>query len=303
MYPRFAAIDIGSNAIRLQISRIIPSDQEPFIKKLEYVRFPLRLGDDVFDTGKISPTNEQRFIKLMGVFKSLIELFEVDEYAACATSAMRNAINGQELAQKTLEHTGLKIHIIDGEAEAGIINHAIFQYIEKGAFMHVDVGGGSTELNVYQNREKVATKSFPVGSVRILKNKPGTFDHLFKEMKAWIESQNEAKDGQLKMIGTGGNIIKLYDLAEEKKKLSVSYDELERVREKLIAYSYEERLSILKLNQDRADVILPASGIYLRAMRWAKTKAIIVPDLGLKDGLISYLYLKSIGKSPFSLGK
>lgn len=301
MYPRFAAIDIGSNAIRFQVSRIIPAKKHPYIKKLEYVRFPLRLGHDVFVEGRISEQNQTKFIKLMHVYKGLIDLYEVSDYAACATSAMRNAENGPELVRRVAEDVGLKIHIIDGAAEADIINHAIYRFIESGAFLHIDVGGGSTELNIYHDQQKVAAKSFPIGSVRLIEKGEAAFAGVFAAIQRWVEGQTLAAGARLKIIGTGGNIVKLYELAENKKPLSVSLEQLENVREQLMKYTYEERLSILKLNQDRADVIIPASLIYIKVLKWAKAKSIKVPDLGLKDGLISYLYLKSEGNPPFKL--
>ncbi|MFN4145204.1 MAG: Ppx/GppA phosphatase family protein, partial [Runella sp.] len=181
---KIAAIDIGSNAARLQISSVLHDEDKVSFKKVEYVRFPLRLGHDVFTFGSLTPESEARTLKLMQCYKLLIELHEVEHYMACATSAMRESANGAEVAHRIFEKTGIKIHIIDGSKEAELINNVVVQAIEEGQYLHIDVGGGSTELNLYFNRQKVASKSFKIGSVRLLEGKETK--GAWSKMQKWI---------------------------------------------------------------------------------------------------------------------
>lgn len=288
---KLAVVDIGSNAIRLQISNVIEFDSQIVFKKIEYVRFPLRLGNDVFSMKKISPFNEAKFVKLMHSFKLLIDLFEVDDYYACATSAMRESKNGQEIVNKVQEIIGLKIHIIDGNKEAELINKVIANTINEKTFLHIDVGGGSTELNLYVNKQKIASKSFRLGSVRTL-SKSDSPD-VWKRVKQWIDENVKKNYGRVTAIGTGGNINKMFELAKTKREKALSISKLEEIQSYLASFSYEERINILQLNPDRADVILPASEIYLSVMKMAKAEKILVPDVGLKDGIIQMLYEKN----------
>lgn len=291
---RLAAVDIGSNAIRFQITNVISYQGKTTFKKLEYVRFPLRLGNDVFGSKSISKASEAKFLKLMHAFKLLIDLYEVDNYMACATSAMREAKNGEEIAGKVLDELGLKIRIIDGNKEAELINRAISSYIDEKTYLHIDVGGGSTELNLYHKREKVNSRSFKIGSVRRL----GRHDSpvIWKNMKQWIALNVKKEYGPITAIGTGGNINKIFELAKTKTNKALSIAKVEQIKEYLSSYTYEERVNVLQLNPDRADVILPASEIYISVMHAAKVKSIIVPDVGLKDGIMQVLYEKGVKK-------
>lgn len=291
---RLAAVDIGSNAIRFQITNVISYQGKTTFKKLEYVRFPLRLGNDVFGSKSISKASEAKFLKLMHAFKLLIDLYEVDNYMACATSAMREAKNGEEIAGKVLNELGLKIRIIDGNKEAELINRAISSYIDEKTYLHIDVGGGSTELNLYHKREKVNSRSFKIGSVRRL----GRHDSpvIWKNMKQWIALNVKKEYGPITAIGTGGNINKIFELAKTKTNKALSIAKVEQIKEYLSSYTYEERVNVLQLNPDRADVILPASEIYISVMHAAKVKSIIVPDVGLKDGIMQVLYEKGVKK-------
>jgi exopolyphosphatase / guanosine-5'-triphosphate,3'-diphosphate pyrophosphatase len=285
---RLAAVDIGSNAIRLQITNVTQFEGQINFKKLEYLRFPLRLGIDVFHTKKISDLNRRKFVKLMKAFKLLIDLYEVDDYMVCATSAMRESENGREIAHEVKEDVGLKIQIIDGNQEAEMINLALKSYLDEKAYLHIDVGGGSTELNVYKNKEKIAARSFKIGSVRAMEDivHPSTWKH----MRDFIHEHIQPKD-KVVAIGTGGNIAKIFELSSPRKnKEFLTIQKIEEIQQYLQSFTYEERIHKLNLNHDRADVIIPASTIYLSAMKAASSTKMLVPDVGLKDGLMQVLY-------------
>lgn len=289
---RVAAIDIGSNAIRLQVSTIVRYNERDTIKNLEYVRFPLRLGQDVFSEGRILPETEERFIKLMTAFRLLLDLYEVAAYRVCATSAFREAANGVGIATRTFEEVGIPLEIISGEEEANLVNRAIFKFLDEKSYLHIDVGGGSTELNLYVGHTKVASESFQLGSVRNMQHVD--FPEAWVRLEQWISDYVKKEYYPVTAIGTGGNISKLFDLAgvKNKKNRSINLGELTTVHFQISRMSVEERISQLMLNPDRADVIVPASEIYLHVMQKAKAKKIIVPDLGLKDGIIETLYDK-----------
>jgi exopolyphosphatase/guanosine-5'-triphosphate,3'-diphosphate pyrophosphatase len=284
---KLAAIDIGSNAARLQISTVLHNDDVVSFKKVEYVRFPLRLGHDVFNFGQLTPESEARTEKLMRVYKLLMELHEVEEYMACATSAMREAENGHEIAKRIEASTGVKIHIIDGQKEAELINNVVVQALDDRQYLHIDVGGGSTELNMYVNREKVNSKSFKIGSVRLLEGKETK--GAWRKIEDWVED-NIDSSREIIAVGTGGNISKLFNLASKTGDSETSLAEIELIRHYIAGYSQEDRINKLRLNADRADVIVPAADIYISVMKWAGAKQIIVPDLGLKDGIMQLVY-------------
>src|SRR5690606_32433100 len=285
---KLAAVDIGSNAIRLQVTHVNHYQEKTTFKKVEYLRFPLRLGKDVFLHQKIGDTNKKKFIKLMQAFKLLIDLYEVDDYMVCATSAMREAENGEEIADEVEKELGLKINIIDGDQEAHLINVALWSYIDHKTYLHVDVGGGSTELNIYQNSVKIASKSFKLGSVRTLDGEDSPI--VWESMSQFI-IDHLGRKAQITCIGTGGNINKIFELSKpDKRKRFLDKSKIQEILTKLESYSYEERINILYLNPDRADVIVPAAKIYLAAMKAANSKRMIVPDVGLKDGVINVLF-------------
>ncbi len=289
---KLGAVDIGSNAIRFQVSKISDMNGMVMFKKMEYVRFPLRLGEDVFKMNQISVEKESKFIKLIQTFKNLFELYEVDDYIICATSAMREAKNGADIAYKVKDLFGVEINIIDGDKEAELINTVLYSELDDASYIHIDVGGGSTELNLFVNKQKVATRSFKIGSVRRL-NGLDTPEE-WAEMHQWIEEHLHKIPKPVTAIGTGGNIGKLYELANPEKnkkdKQQITLKKLEEVQELVMRYNYEERVSVLMMNPDRADVIIPASEIYLTVMQWAKASKMVVPELGLKDGLMLMLY-------------
>jgi len=287
---KFAAIDIGSNAARLQISSVLEDEGVISFKRVEYVRFALRLGHDVFIDGAISPESEVRIFKLLQAYKLLMELHEVQDYSICATSAMREAVNAAEIITRINKILEMKINVIDGAREAELINDVVVQSLHpQKNYLHIDVGGGSTELNIYRNREKLASKSFKIGSVRLLEGKEKESD--WDKMKQWIRSQIVSMDGPIYAVGTGGNISKLYNISSEvNESKTMTMDELKKIAAYVSSFTFEERVHKLRLNTDRADVIVPASSIYLAAMECAGCPSIFVPDLGLKDGILQMLY-------------
>ncbi len=295
---KLAVIDIGSNAIRFQLTNVLDNSGQPFFKKVEYIRFPLRLGHDVFTEGKIGLESEVKFIKLMQTYKNLIDLYEADMYMICATSAMRESVNGAEIAYKVKTLIGLDIEIIDGNREAEIIASAISSYIDYRNYIHIDVGGGSTELNIYVKQEKIAAKSFAIGSVRKLEN--GNTSAGWKDMKKWVKKNTEDLQN-ITAIGTGGNINKIFELATEKQALTITLEEVEKVKAQIESYSMYDREIALRMNSDRADVIIPATEIYLGVMQFANADKIIAPDVGLKDGMIKLLYQRYAEKQALAM--
>ncbi|WP_462248145.1 Ppx/GppA phosphatase family protein [Ekhidna sp.] len=288
---KLAAIDIGSNAVRLQITRVLEYEKVITFKKLEYVRFPLRLGHDVFSTGKISDYNQERFFKLMTAYKNLIDLYEIDAFYGCATSAMRESENGNKIVDRVRKELDLPLEIISGQEEAEMINKVILQGLDNGHYIHIDVGGGSTELNIYENHQKVYSRSFKLGSVRTLEGQDTP--ESWQKMKDWVNEYAFKNSEKITAVGTGGNINKLFELSGSNlKSKKMSLETLMKTQDVLKNLTLEDRLNRLQLNPDRADVIIPASDIYISVMQFAKAKNIIIPDVGLKDGINYYMYQK-----------
>ncbi|MDN3686320.1 Ppx/GppA phosphatase family protein [Cyclobacterium jeungdonense] len=291
---KLAAIDIGSNAVRLQVTQVHYFRGQYTFKKLEYLRFPLRLGMDVFLRKEISQENKTKFKELMTAFKILLNLYGVDHYMACATSAMRESENGKEIVKEVRSQLGLKIRIIDGNTEAALINKSLRNHIDHKTYLHIDVGGGSTELNVFKKGGKVATRSFKIGSVRTLDR--ALPEPILRQIRNFI-STHLSLEKTVIGIGTGGNINKIFELAGIQKR--AGFLDVQKIRETLLlleSHSSEERINLLHLNEDRADVIIPATKIYLVALDAAKIQKIKVPDLGLKDGMLLDLFEKNRGK-------
>jgi exopolyphosphatase / guanosine-5'-triphosphate,3'-diphosphate pyrophosphatase len=295
---KLAAVDIGSNAIRFQVSSVLDKGPRVIFKKLEYIRFPLRLGHDVFNENRISEPSVEKFKKLMQVFKMLIELYEVQDYMACATSAMRESENGAELVRQVEDEIGLTINVIDGQQEAEFINQAIVTYLADSTYLHIDVGGGSTELNVYVHGKKIKTQSFRVGSVRILEHHD--LPIVWEEMEKWVKKNIKREFGKVTAVGTGGNISKIFDLAQLRPHRLMSTKKIREIKEMIEKHSLEERVYKLQMNPDRADVIVPASDIYLKVMEWAQAKYIQVPEVGLKDGIMLHLFRKNSSQKKFT---
>lgn len=288
---KLAAIDIGSNAIRFQVSTVLDNHPSLLFKKLEYVRFPLRLGHDVFSTGRISPKSIEKFKKLMRAFKLLVELYEVQDYMFCATSAMREAENGVALANEIQTELGLEINIIDGIREAELINTAISSYLTEKTYLHIDVGGGSTELNLYAGGKKIKTRSFKIGSVRVLEHTDSPI--MWEDMERWVKENVKRSYGRVTAVGTGGNISKIFELAKQRPGKTLSLKKVKQIRDMIDKYSLEQRIYQLQMNPDRADVIIPATDIYMKVMEWAHSISILVPEVGLKDGIMLHLYEKN----------
>ncbi len=285
---RYAAIDIGSNAVRLLIANIFTDTKKATFKKTSLVRVPLRLGDDAFIDKRISDAKSGELIKTMIAFRHLMDVYKVEDYMACATSAMREAENGPELVKRIFDEAKVKLEIVEGQKEANIIYSThIAENLELDKdYLYVDVGGGSTELSIFSGAEIVDSKSFQVGTVRMLDN--ADLPETWNDMNAWIKSHSR-KYKDLIGIGTGGNINKLYRLSEEKQGRPLSFNKLNDIYSHLKRHSLKERITVLGLNQDRADVIVPACEIYLKVMKWASVKNIYVPNVGVVDGIIQLM--------------
>lgn len=290
---KYAAIDIGSNAVRLLISTITEPENRPTtFKKTSLIRVPIRLGADVFLTGKISDENVDRMLEAMQSFSLLMRLHKITKFRACATSAMRDASNGKELAIRIMKKTKISIEIIDGSDEAAMIATTdLNELINNDAtYLYVDVGGGSTELTLYANRETIASASFQIGTVREMKGlvKPETW----LDFQQWVKEKTKNYPA-VSLIGSGGNINNIFKSSGKKLGKPLSYFYLSSYYQLLNSLTYEERISQLGLNEDRADVIIPATKIYLTAMKHSNSKNVYVPKIGLVDGIIKSLYMES----------
>ncbi len=290
----YAAIDIGSNAVRLLIKHVEEDiNGVPHFSKVLLLRVPLRLGFDVFAMGKISEKKEKDMIRLMKSYRHLMKIYEVDNYRACATSAMRDAENGMHIIKRIRKKTDIPIEIIDGQEEAKMIynNHIEQMEDRKGNYMYVDVGGGSTEINLLSQGELVCSRSYNIGTVRILNQavKESEWNRLRTDMAELALSYP-----QTNLIGSGGNINKLYRLAEkkDKKQLRMTVTTLRQLHESLKGLSVEERMTQFNLKPDRADVIVPAGEIFLTIADLMQATYIYVPVIGLSDGIIDSLYAR-----------
>ena len=285
---RYAAIDIGSNAVRLLIADIKLNDATISFKKNTLIRVPLRLGDDAFLDKKISAKKIEDLLKTMVAFRNLIDVYKVSEYMACATSAMREATNGAEIVAMIKKDAGIDLEIVEGQREAKIIyaSHIEESLDPKKNYLYIDVGGGSTELSVFSKGEMIASRSFNLGGIRILDNQDK--DETWAEIKEWVKNQAQ-NHKNLSGIGTGGNINKLFKMSDQKDGTALSFAKLKALYDYLNSFSLKDRINVLGLNHDRADVIIPASEIYLSVMKWGGVKQIFVPRVGLVDGIIQLL--------------
>jgi len=292
---RFAAIDIGSNAIRLLVSQVSEYEKGVLFKKLSLVRVPIRLGEDVFETGEISKDKIQKLIDAITGYNYLLSAYDVLDVRACATSAMREAENGKEVIDLIKKETGITIEIISGEKEAAIIFDAGLSSLvdlEK-TYLYIDVGGGSTEITLFSEGNVLNSKSFKIGTVRLLKNK--VEEEEWQCLKQWL-IENLKKHKIEYAIGSGGNINKLIKLVPDNKKkdMFINYDELEILHRDLAGLSVEERMEKYALKSDRADVISIATNIFLTIMNCSKIDKVLVPKFGLADGLVRNLYKDSL---------
>lgn len=291
---KYAAIDIGSNGVRLLIDNVVEfKKKETQFKKSSLVRVPIRLGEDVFTTGSISENNKNRMCDAMQAFQLLMQVNGVEKFKACATSAMREAKNGKEVIAHIFNKTGIQIDIIDGKTEAKIISSTdLKQFIKTDkSYLYVDVGGGSTEFTFFSEGNLIDSKSFKLGTVRLLDHK--VEENVWNDAKNWIKKNSEHLN-QISLIGSGGNINKIFKMSGKRDGKPLSYVYIKSYYNFLNQMSYDERISELDLNPDRADVIIPATKIYLKAMKWCHAKKIYVPKIGLSDGIIKSLYMGEI---------
>ena len=291
---KYAAIDIGSNAMRLLVANIIEEKGMPtHFSKSALVRLPIRLGQDSFTAGNISDENIDRMVDAMKAYKLLMKVHKVEKYKALATSAMREAYNGKEVVEVIKEKAGIDIEIIDGKKEAIIIASTDLHHLLKSdkTYLYVDVGGGSTEFSLFSDRKMIASKSFKIGTVRLLNEMVD--EVVWQEIEQWIKTYTKEFDNVI-LIGSGGNINKLFKMSgkQQDKPLSLMY--VTKRYNFLNSLTYEQRVSELGLNTDRADVIVLATKIYLNAMKWSGAKKIFVPKIGLSDGIIKAMYYGKI---------
>lgn len=288
---QYAAIDIGTNAARLLIGEVTEIDGASFVKKLSYTRIPLRLGESVFDDGIIPSKKQDDFRKSMQAFKLISELFDVQELRACATSAMREAENGREVQEMILKETGVNIEIIAGAEEAKLILSTFFlMNIDKDIpFIVIDVGGGSTEVSVFENGVRTASKSFRIGTLRILKEKISK--DIWIQIRKWVATHIDLKTVR-HIYATGGNINKVHKLLGAGHMEPISFDEMKTLRDELDSLSMLQRMTKFQLRPDRADVIVPALDIYLYILKELVCESLIVPKIGLSDGMIYNMHLK-----------
>ncbi len=287
---KLAAIDIGSNAARLLITDVIEGiGYPPEFSKLNLVRVPLRLGFDVFETGEISEHRTVMIIEAMKAYSHLLKLYEVEHLKACATSAMRDARNGAEIIQRVKDETGIAIEIISGDLEASVIyeNHVAEKMDANNSYLYIDVGGGSTELTFFGDGKLLFNQSFNIGTIRLLKNQ--VEEKMWNEMKEVIKLKTKGNK-KIVAIGTGGNINKIFSISKKKEGKPLELSLLKDYLKEFSAVSVKDRIRLFKFREDRADVIVPALQIFINVMRWADADDILVPKIGLADGLIQHLY-------------
>ena len=288
---KFAAIDIGSNAVRLLLTGVLEDEHSPTFRKMSLIRMPIRLGDDAFTHGIISEGKITQLVKTMIGFKHLIESFEPLDYMACATSAMREAVNGPEICERIFAESSIQVEIIDGKKEAQLIfeNKSADKYGGHNAYLYADIGGGSTDITLFSQGRIISTASFNIGTIRLLEGL--VTKSYWKQMKQWLKNCTEPYPS-IAAIGSGGNINKTFRLANCKNGKPISDDKMMKVRRFLKRFSIEDRIRELGLRPDRADVIIPALDIYLKIMKWSGIRRIYVPQVGLADGIVHILYDK-----------
>ena len=290
---KLAAIDIGSNAIRLLIKRVIIDKKLVNTNKILLLRVPLRLGEDVFKEGRILDDKREKLLKVIASFKLLMEVNEVDDYRACATSAMREAKNGIEVRDYIYSMSEVYIDLIDGEEEASLIfsNWKTAGLSIKKTYLYVDVGGGSTEVTLLKNGQRIKSRSFKIGAVRLLKST--VKDAVWKKLKDFIISVVHEQEN-IVTIGTGGNISKIFKVSGQKANDFISYNDIEGIVNAMDSFELEDRIEKFNLKPNRADVIVLAGKIYLFVMKSAKSTNMLVPKMGLGDGIINELTLRNL---------
>ena len=286
---KLAAIDIGSNAARLLISEAIVNNGKPKFNKLNLVRVPLRLGLDVFEKGEISKPKFGMIIQTMKAYGHLLNVYGVTHLKACATSAMRDARNSEDVIRKVKLETGIQINIISGDEEANYVyeNHIAENLDKEHSYLYIDVGGGSTELTFFADGKLRYKESFNIGTIRLLKNM--VTETKWEEMRDHLKNNTKSKLPMV-AIGSGGNINKIFSLSKKKEGKPLHLELLRDYYKELSSFSLEDRKRIYDMREDRADVIVPALQIFINVMRWADIDQIYVPKIGLADGLIQSLY-------------
>ena len=289
---KFGAIDIGTNAARLLVGEVEHEGGHSFVKKISYTRVPLRLGEEVFEDGKISKKKTEDFVKTIQAFKLISEIFDVKQLRAVATSAMREATNSQKIIEKILEESGVEIEVISGDVEAELIFSTFFllDFDKTLPFLVIDVGGGSTEVSVFESGERIASKSFEIGTIRLLKGK--VKNDVWSNIHEWIAEHVDLNTPH-KIFGTGGNINKVHKIVGVGQMEPVSLEKMKDLRVKLGSLTLIQREDEYQLKPDRADVILPALDIYIYILDELKSTELIVPKIGLSDGMIYQMYLDS----------
>lgn len=288
---KFGAIDIGTNAARLLIGEVIKENGKKFVNKISYTRIPLRLGESVFENGRINKKKSEQFVKTMRAFQLISELFEVKELRACATSAMREAKNQKKIKSKILQETGIEIETISGNEEANLIFGTFFlmDIDKRKPFIVVDVGGGSTEISVFLNGSREISQSFEVGALRSLKGK--TKETIWDEIYLWLE-ENVPSNSDFAFYATGGNINKAHKLLGAVNVEPITLSGLQQLKNELSVLTFRQRMEQYQLKPDRADVLVPALEIYCNIMSRLNCQEIIVPKIGLSDGIIYDLHKK-----------
>ena len=288
---KFSAIDIGTNAARLLVGEVVKESNKSFVKKISYTRIPLRLGDDAFSLGRIDVKKKSNLINTIKAFQIISDIFEVNKMRAVATSAMREAENGSQIVEDIRQGFGIDLEIISGEEEANLILGTFMLLdIAKGQpFVVIDVGGGSTEINIYRGNQKIASQSFKIGTIRMLKGKVSK--GIWVELNSWISNFVNASESFM-VFGTGGNINKTHKLLGIKSGNPIPIQEMAVLKEKLKSLTLEERMKRYQIRPDRADVIVPALEIYTRILTNFKSPNIFVPKIGLSDGMIYQMYLE-----------
>jgi exopolyphosphatase/guanosine-5'-triphosphate,3'-diphosphate pyrophosphatase len=286
---KFGAIDIGTNAARLLVGEVTKDGRHSFVKKISYTRVPLRLGEEVFDNGKLSKKKIDQFVKTIKAFKLISEIFEVKKLRAVATSAMREAINAKKVIERIRLETGVELEVISGDEEAELIFGTFFllDFDKSEPFIVIDVGGGSTEVSVFESGERIASKSFQIGTLRLLKEK--VKGDIWGDIHDWIAKHVDL-DAPHRIFGTGGNINNAHKILGAGHMEAISTSKLEELRDALRVLTVEQRIDVYQLKEDRADVLVPALDIYLFIMKELKCKKIVVPKIGLSDGMIYHMH-------------
>lgn len=286
---KFAAIDIGTNAVRLLFTNVIEDENNASFRKNSLIRVPIRLGEDVFNGGIIRPTKTNQLIDAMKAFRHLMNIHQVERYRACATSAMREAENGIKVVEMVREKAGITIEIIDGATEAEIIyENKIAEIISDAkTYLYVDIGGGSTEITLFQGGVPIRSHSFNIGTIRLLNKQVAKEEKNY--MKHWLHQLVE-EHPNITVIGSGGNINKIFKLSRYKEQEVIPYKVIKDLYKHIKSHTYEERIKELGMNPDRADVIIPAAKLFLKIMKWADTREAIIPKIGIADGIVRQLY-------------